>query len=329
MTPPATAPAFLANHGWGGAAIEPLAGDASFRRYFRVRDRGRTAVLMDAPPDREDSRPFLFVAEALIANGFAAPRLLAGDLNLGHLLIEDFGDRRMALELAAGRADEEAVYAAAVDLLVALHAVPPPLELKPYGRDELLREVLLFADWYAPAAGLAIDREAYVAAWDAVWGPVLAETDAAPVLTLRDYHADNLMLRDGRAGVEALGLLDFQDALAGHRAYDLVSLLQDARRDVSPRLEARMLARFAEAGGVADEAAFRASYEVLGAQRNVKILGIFVRLRERDGRQGYVGMLPRVWGYLARNFAHPALGPVARWFERHVPNAARETWCRR
>ncbi|WP_448585270.1 aminoglycoside phosphotransferase family protein [Thermaurantiacus sp.] len=327
MLPPATAPAFLASHGWGGATIEPLAGDASFRRYFRVRDRGRTAVLMDAPPDREDSRPFLFVAEALLARGFAAPRLIAGDLGQGLLLLEDFGDRRMGPELAAGRVDEEAIYEAAVDLLVALHRVPPPPELPIYDRGELLREVLLFLDWYAPAAGLAVDRESFVAAWDATWGQVLAETARAPVLTLRDYHADNIMLRDGHSGLQALGLLDFQDALAGHRAYDLVSLLQDARRDVSPRLEARMRARFIARAGIAGEAAFRAAYEVLGAQRNVKILGIFVRLRDRDGRRGYVEMLPRVWGYLARNLAHPALAPVSRWFEAQVPHHAREPWC--
>ena len=156
-----------------------------------------------------------------------------------------------------------------------------------------------------------------------MWQQVLAETAARPVVTLRDYHADNLMLLD-RPGVQGLGLLDFQDALAGHPAYDLVSLLQDARRDVSPALEQAMLDRFA--GPAA--AAFRASYEVLGAQRNVKILGVFVRLRDRDGRQGYVERLPRVWGYLDRNFAHPALAPVKAWFDAHVPAGLRAEWCR-
>ena len=132
-------------------------------------------------------------------------------------------------------------------------------------------------------------------AWDEVWGDVLAQTAASPVVTLRDYHADNLMLLDDRPGARALGLLDFQDALAGHPAYDLVSLLQDARRDVAPRLEKAMLVEYARAAGVADKEAFRRSYEVLGAQRNVKILGVFVRLRDRDGRSGYVERLPRVW----------------------------------
>lgn len=328
MNPPSAAPAFLERHGWAGAKVVPLAGDASFRRYFRVTDRGRTAVLMDAPPDLEDSRPFLFVAQWLLANGFRAPRPMAADLARGLLLLEDFGDRRMGPVLAREPDREKAVYARAVDVLVALHRVPPPAELRPYDRAELLREVLLFPEWYLRAAGVTADLETYVAAWDAVWGDVLAETAQAPVLVLRDYHADNLMLLDDAEGIAGLGLLDFQDALAGHRAYDLVSLLQDARRDVSPRLEAAMVERFVVRGGIADPAAFRRAYEVLGAQRNVKILGIFVRLRDRDGRSGYVEMLPRVWRLVERNLAHPALAPVRAWFDAHVPRHLRADWCR-
>jgi hypothetical protein len=318
--------AFLARHGWGGADVAPMAGDASFRRYARVVDRGRTAILMDAPPDKEDTRPFIFVAEVLRAMGFRAPRLLAADVEAGLLLLEDFGDRLMAKELAAARVDEESLYGQAVDLLAALHRLPPPLELKPYGRDELLREVMLFPEWYMAATGLPADVDGYAAAWDDVWRRVLQETEAEPVLVLRDYHAENLMLL-GDAPAAPLGLLDFQDALAGHRAYDLVSLLQDARRDVPPRLQAAMLQRFMDATGVPDQAAFRASYEVLGAQRNSKILGIFVRLRDRDGRQGYVERLPRVWRHLESNLAHPALTPVRDWFDAHVPPAARAPWC--
>lgn len=317
---------FLARHGWGGAEVAPMAGDASFRRYARVVDRGRTAILMDAPPDKEDTRPFIFVAQVLLANGFRAPRLLAADVDAGLLLLEDFGDRLMAKELASARVDEEATYGQAVDLLAALHRLPPPLELKPYGREELLREVMLFPEWYMAATGLPADIDGYAAAWDKVWGRVLDETEAEPVLVLRDYHAENLMLLGGDTAAP-LGLLDFQDALAGHRAYDLVSLLQDARRDVQPRLQAAMLQRFMAATAVPDPAGFRASYEVLGAQRNSKILGIFVRLRDRDGRQGYVERLPRVWRHLESNLAHPALAPVRDWFDAHVPPAARAPWC--
>jgi hypothetical protein len=318
---------FLAGAGWGSAEVAPLAGDASFRRYFRVADRGRRAVLMDAPPEHEDVRPFLRIADLLVGAGFSAPRLLAADIAQGFLLLEDFGDRLMGPVLAAEPRLEDGVYADAVTLLAELGRLAPPADLAPYDRAALLREVMLFPDWYGKAAGLALDTQAYVAAWDAVWGAVLAETAAAPVVTLRDYHADNLMLLD-RPGVAGLGLLDFQDALAGHPAYDLVSLLQDARRDVPPRLEKAMLDHFAGAAGVADAQAFRAAYEVLGAQRNTKILGVFVRLRDRDGRRGYVERLPRVWGYLERNLVHPALAPVRAWFDAEVPAAARQGWCR-
>lgn len=327
MTPRPGFDAFLAAHGWPGSHVQPLAGDASFRRYFRVRDRGRQAVLMDAPPEHEDSAPFIRMADVLISAGFSAPRLLAADLEHGFLLIEDFGDRLMAPEIAAGRADEEDVYARAIDLLAALHRLPPPAGLPVYDRAELLREVMLFPEWYAPAADLHPDVDSYVAAWDAVWQPLIDDTASGPVLVLRDYHAENLMLLDDRPGIQALGLLDFQDALAGHRAYDLVSLLQDARRHVPARLERAMLARFIAEAGIADEHRFRQHYELLGAQRNVKILGIFVRLRDRDGRPGYVERLPRVWAHVERNLAHPALAPLKAWFDAHVPTRARADWC--
>lgn len=312
---------FLTSAGWGDAEVRPLAGDASFRRYFRVVAHGRQAVLMDAPPEHEDVRPFLTVAELLLQAGFSAPEILARDLTHGFLLIEDFGDRLLGPVLKLEPALETPVYAQAVDLLGELHRRASPAGLAPYDRAVLTREVMLFPDWYAKAAGIEADHNGYIDAWDAVWTGVLAETGRNPVVTLRDYHADNLMLLE-RPGMRGLGLLDFQDALAGHPAYDLVSLLQDARRDVSPELEQAMLDRF-DPGPE-----FRASYEVLGAQRNVKILGIFVRLRDRDGRQGYVARLPRVWGYLERNFAHPALAPVKGWFDAHVPQSLRAGWCR-
>lgn len=281
---------------------------------------------MDAPPPVEDVRPFVRIAHRLLALGLSAPRILAADEALGFLLVEDLGDRRVGPELAAGRADEDDVYARAVDLLVHLQAHEAPPDLAPYDRAALVAEVMLFLEWYLPAAGIDADPHAFIAAWDEAWAEVLAETAAAPVLVLRDYHADNLMLLPPERAAFGLGLLDFQDALAGHPAYDLVSLLQDARRDVPRRLEARMIERFTHARGL-DPVRFRAAYEVLGAQRNVKILGIFVRLRDRDGRTGYVERLPRVWAYLARNLAHPALAPVARWFRTHVPPAARAPWC--
>jgi len=316
MIPPAHAPAFLAANGWAGAEIRPLAGDASFRRYFRVVDGDRRAVLMDAPPAHEDVGPFLAIAAHLETLGLSAPRSHAVDRAGGLLLLEDFGDRLVGPLLRAGAEDEAPIYRDAITLLARLAEQPVPDGVAPYDMAVLRREIGLFPEWYAPAVGLAIDAEGWTKAWDAV---LLRVADPRPpVLVLRDYHVDNIMLLD-REGLRRLGLLDFQDALAGHRAYDLVSLLQDARRDVSPALEAAMLDAYAAEAGIADADAFRADYEILGAQRNTKILGIFTRLWKRDGKRSYLPFQPRVWGYLERNLRHPALAPVAAWFAENVP----------
>lgn len=314
MIPPAAAPAFLSAAGWGHAAIVPLAGDASFRRYFRVIDGSRRAVLMDAPPPHEDPRPFIAIAEHLTGNGFAAPQILARDLEQGLVLIEDFGDLRVKEHVEELPGAELEVYTRAVDLLTALHRLPAA-DVPPYDRAVYQREAGLLTEWYCPAVGLTVDEEAYVRAWDAVLPMV--EQSASPVVTvLRDYHAENIMLID-RAASHGLGLLDFQDALAGHPAYDLVSLLQDARRDVPPAVEAAMLAYYrAVANPPAD---FDAAYAVLGAQRNAKIIGIFTRLWKRDGKPRYLTFLPRMWDLLERDLAHPALAPVAAWFAANIP----------
>lgn len=322
MIPPAAAPAFLAAHGWEGAEILPLAGDASFRRYFRVVRDGETAVLMDAPPDHEDIRPFLKVAQHLIEEQLSAPRTLAVDLEKGLLLLEDFGDRLLGPELRRNPNIEEEVYSDAVALLWHLKEARAPTDLASYDRDALIREVGLFPEWYCPALEMEVDVEGFYGAWDEILSPVLAKSEEWPVLVLRDFHADNIILLP-RPGVRQLGLLDFQDALAGHPAYDMVSLLQDARRDVAPDLEQQMIERWLELDCSWDETTFRAHYEILGAQRNTKILGIFTRLWKRDGKPHYLPLQPRVWGYLERNFAHPALAPVRDWFDRNVPTAKR------
>ena len=310
LIPPTTAPDFLSRNGWAGADILPLAGDASFRRYFRVVREDRTAVLMDAPPEHEDSRPFLQIARHLDATGFRAPRVLAEDLDLGLILLEDFGDARMKEEIDLDPALELPLYEQAIDLLVDLHRQPSGA-IPPYDMEVYQREVGLFPEWYAPAVGIDVDERGYVAAWDAVLAKIVQDQS---VTVLRDYHAENIMrLDDGR-----LGLLDFQDALAGHPAYDLVSLLQDARRDVPAEIELTMLKRY-QASRPIDIAA----YAVLGAQRNAKILGIFTRLWKRDGKPRYLQYQPRVWAYLERDLAHPALKPVARWFDANVPYAKR------
>ena len=314
MIPPAAAPAFLGQAGWGDAAIVPLAGDASFRRYFRVIDGGRRAVLMDAPPPHEDPRPFITIAEHLLEDGFAAPRILARDLEKGLVLIEDFGDLRVKEHVDDQPDAELAVYGRAIDLLADLHRLPAA-PVPPYDRAVYQREVGLLTEWYCPAIGLSVDQDAYVAAWDAVL-PVVEQSASPTVTVLRDYHAENIMLID-RATSHGLGLLDFQDALAGHPAYDLVSLLQDARRDVPPQVEAAMLARYKTIA--APPADFDAAYAVLGAQRNAKIIGIFTRLWQRDGKPRYLSFLPRMWGLLERDLAHPALAPVADWFAANIP----------
>lgn len=326
MIPPPAAPEFLARSGWADADILPLAGDASFRRYFRVVQGGRTAVLMDAPPEHEDSRPFLAIAAHLRGLGFSAPDVLAKDLDKGLILLEDFGDARVNPLLEREPGLERGIYERAIDLLAELHRSPPG-NVPAYDAAVLHREAGLLTEWYAPALGVAVDAPAFATAWEEALDPVLEQTARRPVLVLRDYHADNLMWLPDREGIRALGLLDFQDGLAGHPAYDLVSLLQDARRDVAPELEEAMIRRYVVAAGVADADAFRAAYEVLGAQRNTKILGIFTRLWKRDGKPGYLAFQPRVWGCLDRNLAHPALVPVRQWFDANLPASARaEAW---
>lgn len=319
MTPPAAAPDFLRRAGWGDADILPLAGDASFRRYFRIVAPGRRAVLMDAPAPHEDPRPFLAVAEHLIALGFAAPRALATDLENGLVLLEDFGDARMREVIDAAPETERRIYADAVDLLAQLH-MHKAAELPPYDEAQYLREACLLTEWYAPAVGLDVDEAAYRAAWSEALAPLLHDHS---VTVLRDYHAENIMLIEGRQGVDGLGLLDFQDALAGHAAYDLVSLLQDARRDVPEAIEAEMLARYVATARPG--AGFEDAYWLLGAQRNAKIVGIFTRLWKRDGKPRYLDYLPRVWTYLERDLAQPALAPVRAWFDRNIPSQQRGT----
>ena len=325
MIPPDSAPEFLARHGWSEAQILPLAGDASFRRYFRVLAGDRRAVLMDAPPPHEDPRPFVAIANWLGGVGLAAPRILAADLDQGLLLLDDFGDARMRETLDADPAVERDLYETAVDVLVHLHDHPPMAGLPPHGLEEWLTELRLFPDWYAPAVGLeSIDVDQWDEAWRTVLQPVAAD-GLGPVTVLRDYHAENVMLLDGRGGIGRFGLLDFQDALAGHPAYDLVSVLEDARRDVSPALERAMIDRYQQKTGVGD--AFERAYWTLAAQRNTRILGVFCRLWKRDGKDRYRQFQPRMWGLLERDLAQPALEPVKAWFDAHIPASFRaDAW---
>jgi aminoglycoside/choline kinase family phosphotransferase len=313
---------FLAANGWGEAERGKLAGDASFRCYDRLVKGDERAVLMDAPPPLEDVRPFARLARHLVGLGYSAPKVLAEDPEAGLLLLEDLGDDTYTRMLAAG-ADERMLYQLAVDLLVDLHHRPAaealPTGLPPYDEDRLITEALLLTDWFMPARlGRDTDaacRDAYVAAWRKALAPVLA---AAPVLVLRDFHVDNLMWLRDRAGLAACGLLDFQDALAGHAAYDLMSLIEDARRDIAPDRHAILLARYLAGFPGVDEAAFRRDFAVLAAQRHAKVIGIFTRLWRRDAKPDYLVHIPRVWQLFERALKDAALAPVAAWLDIYL-----------
>jgi hypothetical protein len=324
MTPPPHAPDFLAASGWEGAQILPLAGDASFRRYFRVVQGSRTAVLMDAPPPHEDPQPFIAVAEWLISRGLTAPEILARDLDKGLLLLGDFGSARLRETLDSDPGRECELYELATDVLVELHRHPPMVDLKPHGLDQWLEELKLFTEWYCPAVGVDVDADAYQSAWRQVLEPV-ANDGLGPVTVLRDYHAENIMLVEGRDGIAHFGLLDFQDALAGHPAYDLASVLEDARRDVPAAIERAMIDRYIAATGHGE--ALERAYWALAAQRNTRILGVFTRLWKRDNKPGYRRFQPRMWGLLERDLAEPHLAPVREWFDVNIaPEHRREPW---
>jgi len=324
---------FLRRHGYEGARRQPLTGDASFRRYERIYFQDKSLMLMDAPPDFEDVRPFVSIADYLKSRDLAAPEILALDREEGFLLLEDLGDDLFAHYLRTAPEEERRLYALAIDGLLHLQQQNPPQQLNaPHGVSHklsnydlsvLLSEVALLVDWYIPALkGKRLNegaRAEFMALWAEALRPVAGVRDC---LVLRDYHAENLMLRTGRTGLDELGLIDFQDALLGHPAYDLQSLLKDARRDVSPELEEEMIRRFLAASDVdADE--FRRDYAILAAQRNVKIIGIFARLCLRDDKDVYLKLLPRVWGLLESALTHPALAPLKDWFEREVKTDVR------
>ncbi len=317
---------FLGSTGWGGVVPTGLAGDASFRRYYRLDDGARRVVLMDAPPP-EDVRPYVAVAAILRGFGLSAPQIYAEDAARGLLLIEDFGDDSYTRLLARG-SDEAALYALAIDALIALHravAASGLPGLPPYDEARFLTEAALLIDWYAPGvlrAPLApAAREDYLARWRDIL-PQAMLSDATVVL--RDYHADNLMLLPGRPGVEACGLLDIQDALLGPPSYDLVSLLEDARRDVPRALRAAMTERYLAAFPSLDRAVFLRSGAILAVQRNCKILGIFTRLWRRDGKPAYLAHIARIWRLIEDDMRRePALRPIADWLDRHLPRGVR------
>jgi aminoglycoside/choline kinase family phosphotransferase len=276
-------------------------------------------MLMDAPPP-EDVRPFVRIAHHLVQLGLSAPLVLAADAGNGFLLLEDFGDETFTRALDTG-ADPEALYALAVDAMAALQAHPDAASVAAPRHDATLladEGAALYVDWFLPeATGRPTPpalRADYLARWRAALAPVLA---GPRTLALRDFHVDNLMVLGSRAGVARCGLLDFQDAAIGHPAYDLVSLLEDARRDVPDPLAAAMRARHAAALPRLAGAEFDAAYAVLGAARHARVVGLWVRLDRRDGKPAYRRHLPRTRRLLARALVHPALAGVRDWFAAH------------
>ena len=313
---------FLAAQGWAAGERAPLAGDASFRRYERLTRGPDSAVLMDAPPPQENVRPFIAIDRLLAGAGLAVPKIYGADEEAGLLLLEDMGDDTYTRLLARG-GSEVPLYELAVDLLIELHRRLPLDRLAgvPEFEDAMARrQVMLLLEWYWPATQAGAPSAAAIAAFEAAWRAVLALwRRSARGLVLFDYHVDNLMLLAGRSGIASVGLLDFQDAVVGSRSFDLVSLIDDARRDVPAELAAALMARYLAAFPGLNRAAFAAAYAASGAQRHTRILGTFTRLCRRDGKPAYLTFIPRVWRQLEVCLGHPDLSPLAEWFTRYLP----------
>lgn len=350
--------AFVANAGWASAddRMAYLQGDASPRRYARLtRADGKTAILMDWPrqpdgPPIRDGLPysriahlaesvhaFVAVAQVLDAGGLRPPAIFAQDLEHGLLLIEDLGDAVFTGEIDRN-APQAPLWRRATDVLIAMRGIEAP-DSVPIGNGarhtlcdincNLMEiEVALLADWYWPAAFGQDIPDAIRADFNAAWSPLFARVLEAPrQLMLRDYHSPNLIALNDAASPRDIGIIDFQDAIRGPLAYDLVSLLQDARRDCGAELERDLLAHYIEAAMASDAAfnrdGFEAVYAILGAQRATKILGIFARLAKRDGKPQYLQHMPRIWGYLERNLAHPDLAELRDWYDAHLKQSVR------
>lgn len=316
---------FLAHHGLGGAARRQIAGDASFRRYERIACAdGVSRIVMDAPPEKEDVEPFISVQSCLWKAGYSVPEILASDTRRGFLLLEDVGDDSFTRVLAQHPEQEEALYAAAIDVLADKYkrglalAQGAPIPMVAYQMELLEREAALLVEWFLPLI-MEKRRAATVGAefMEAIKRALLASDLSPQVLVHRDFHADNLFwLADRAPALRRVAMLDFQDAVIGRPGYDLVSLLEDARRDISPAVVQASLRRYSELTGV-NPAALMQEFALYGAQRNAKILGIFARLRLRDGKPRYLSLIPRVWGHFMRDVSHPALAEVKTWAERH------------
>jgi aminoglycoside/choline kinase family phosphotransferase len=301
---------------WKRADCEPLTGDASARKYFRLRGESQTAILMDASRVPDSLAPFIRIAEHLRQLGFSAPQILARDIPNGLLLLEDFGDENFA-RLLNQPAPAEPLFTLATDVLIALHRHPQaiPENLRAYHPEKMLEDIELFVQWRTPGVSPR-ERDDFRSAWRAV----LPLAQRVPeTLLLRDYHVANLMWLPERDGIRQAGLLDFQDAYRGPVTYDLISLLQDARRDVPAELQSRLLARYLAAFPELNRELFEISCAILAAQRHTRVLGIFERLARHEGKLDYRRLhSPRVERLLQKALRHPMLADVKNWMERHA-----------
>ena len=299
--------------------VKPLPADASSRRYYRLEVVPK--LLMEMEPGAADFEPFVQISRYLNEIGLSAPRVFHSDLDQGLALIEDFGSSTFTQLLASGH-DEKSLYRLAVDALVHLHEAPvaPPETVPPYDFGPLHAELEMFTRWYVPQCAAGVDPVSFEAEFLALWDKALAEiATCRDVLVLRDFHVDNLMVVSGRPGPAACGLLDFQDGLRGSSAYDLVSLTQDARRDLSPGLEMELVEHYLARRPHIDSRTFLADYWLLAAHRHTKILGNFERLSKRDGKHGYLAFLPRVQAQLRRALAEAGLSDIARLMDEKLP----------
>ena len=305
--------AFVVRHGWGNAGCLPLAGDASGRVYYRLVREDGTAVLMDAH-GTGDVDAFVTVAGHLRALGLRPPSILAQEPGLALLLLEDLGDAVAAKVLAGGVA-ETAIYDAAIDLLARLQAAPPPPGLPDYDDAWFIEEADRYLRFACP--DLAEDAKT---AYAALWPDLIARARVgAPGFVYIDYHVENLIWDGAATGTDRLRLLDFQGARLGPAAYDVASLVEDARRDVPKALRRRAIDRYLAGRGDLDAAAFEDAVTILCAQRHLKVLGIFHRLAN-EGRTGYRRHIPRVEAYLRRNIKADVLHPLREWCLRYRPS---------
>jgi len=315
---------FLSAGAWKAAQRRPFAHDASFRRYFRLSGGPRAALLMDAPPPQEDVRPWCKIGRHLQSLGLSAPEIYEEDPERGLLVIEDYGDD--GFPLALKHTDAETLYAAAVDTLVTLHRAPAALgvAVSDYDPPTLIEKASLLLDWFVPAIGGGTVSAAARAQYEAAWRAILPLRKGVPeTLGLRDFFPENIMWLPTRRDVRRCGLLDFQDASRAPVVYDLVSLLEDARRDVPEKLRQAMIERYLAAFPRQNRTDFLAAVAVMAAQRHARVIGVFARLWKRDGKPRYLVHIPRVWALLERALLHPGLTPLKLWFDTHVPAALR------